>query len=66
LKPLTVSHTPRENSQIAMGNAQRAPAVDTWAQPPKIVAVADIRMIGAPMRPMVGMVRGTSRDRYIT
>src|SRR6185312_4424167 len=63
VKPLTVSHTPSESSQIAIGSAQSAPTAEVWSQPPKIVAVADTRMIGAPTRPMVGMIRGTSRPR---
>src|SRR6185437_3713466 len=66
LKPLTTSHTPSENSQAATGRVAIAVhAVTCPMLPLNSAAMTAARSRGAPMSPTIGMIRGTSRDRYI-
>ena len=62
-KPLNVSQTPRENSHVAIGRARTMAMPEICSQAPNSDAVDETRRIGAPMRPMVGMMRGTSWER---
>ena len=61
---MTTSHTPSDSSQAATGTAAN------WAEPsfmpPKRVTMTVQMRNGAPMSPTRGMMRGTSRDRYIS
>jgi hypothetical protein len=57
---------PRESSQRKMGAAKSEPVAEVGIHPPKMTEVVEMRMIWAPIRPMVGMMRGTSRLRYMT
>ena len=66
LKPLTTSQTPSENSQAATGRvASAAERGDMPDVPPNSVAKTAAMSRGPPMSPSTGMMRGTSRDRYI-
>src|SRR5579862_1469892 len=65
-KPLTAIQTPKVNSQAAIGKANSVAGPETCAQAPNSVASPDASSKGAPIRPIVGMTRGTSRVRYIT
>ena len=66
LKPLTTSQTPSENSQAATGRVAIAANAETCPMPPpNSVAMTAVMSRGAPMSPSTGMMRGTSRDRYI-
>ena len=63
LKPFTTSHTPSESSQAATGTA--ASSAEPSFMAPNSVAMTVQMRNGAPMSPITGMMRGTSRDRYI-
>lgn len=64
-KPLSVIQSPRESSQAAMGRASSAAWWEIWSKAPKTAAIAEPIRIGAPMRPIVGMMRGTRPDLYM-
>src|SRR5579859_7773026 len=66
LKPLNVIQTPKASSQAAIGRVAKKEIVDTWAQAPNSVPIDAASSIGAPIRPIVGMIRGMSPVRYIT
>src|SRR5579884_15870 len=61
LNPLKVIHTPMDSSQAAIGRVIRRETDETWSQAPKRLARAEATRSGAPIRPMVGMIRGTRR-----
>src|SRR3954447_20024411 len=63
VKPLNVIQTPTENSQAAIGRVRKNATVETWSITPKTVAMNAANSRGAPIRPTVGMIRGTSRER---
>jgi hypothetical protein len=60
---LKVIQRPTLSSQAAMGRVRKKEPVDTWSKMPKRLATNAANSRGAPTRPMVGMRRGTSRER---
>src|SRR5438045_9440918 len=66
LKPLNAIQTPNENSQAAMGRVRKNEIVETWGQAPNRLAREQRISMGAPIRPIVGMIRGISPVRYMT
>jgi hypothetical protein len=62
-KPLATSQPPSGNSQAATGTAASSGEPSFMA--PNSVAMTVQMRNGAPMSPTTGMMRGTSRDRYI-
>ena len=54
---------PRDGSQRKIGRVATADRTETWLLMPNMVVVADMSSSGAPIRPRMGMMRGTSLDR---
>ena len=63
VNPLKVIQTPTESSQAASGTVRRNATGETWSITPKTVAMNAANSRGAPIRPTVGMIRGTRRER---
>ena len=51
------------SSQAAMGRVRKKAVAETWSMTPKTHATKAANSRGAPTSPMVGMMRGTSRER---
>ena len=66
LKPLKVSQRPSDSSQKKISGSAINDSVETCWFRPRTERPAEARNTGAPMRPIAGMRRGTSRDRYST
>src|SRR5262245_61852123 len=60
--PLNVIQTPTLSSHTAIGRVRRKATAETCSKAPNRVAMKAAKRRGAPIRPRVGMMRGTRRD----
>ena len=63
VNPLNVIQRPTVSSQAAMGRVRKKAVAETWSMTPKRHATKAANSSGAPIRPTVGMMRGTRRER---
>jgi hypothetical protein len=60
---LNVIQRPIVSSQAPIGRVRKKDVAETCSMPPNTVATKAANSRGAPIRPTVGMIRGTRRER---